>query len=125
MKRRNLVALGVLLALTTIPFALGLAWVTETCQQTIDGTWNVEIWGGGSGSAQCWDVCTLTVASDGAIAAAGSYVDCIGQNSEITGGQLAISSGCVIEGIIETDFGPINVVNGGIIEDKIYFGMTE
>jgi hypothetical protein len=123
MFRKGIVVLVVLLfvAATGIAFA----WVTQTCQQSIEGTWDAEIWNGEITGEQCWDQCDLTVASDGSILAVGSYADCGGQNYAITGGQLTISAGCVIEGVIETDGGPVDVANGGIIEDKMYFGLAQ
>jgi len=114
----------IVLAIAAMVAATGSAfgWVKETCQQSIDGTWDVEIWGGETAGEQCWGQCSLTVSSNGTIVPGGSYVDCTGQGSSITGGQLSISTGCVIEGVIETDGGSLTVVNGGILGDKIYFG---
>jgi len=43
----------------------------------------------------------------------------------ITGGQLVISAGCVIDGVIETGAGMIEVVNGGILEDTMFFGCED
>jgi hypothetical protein len=61
----------------------------------------------------------------GAVAAVGTYVDCTGRSFVITRGQLAISAGCVIDGVIETEAGMIEIINGGIFEDTIFFGRAD
>jgi hypothetical protein len=120
--------LGVLLVLVLCSIPLvAFTWESGdiTCQvQDLAGTWSAEVWGGDGPDGQCWDQCDLTVDAGGSILS-GSYVDCLGAPSTVIGGQLTISSGCVIEGVIETDGGPVDVANGGIIKDKIYFGLAQ
>ena len=43
----------------------------------------------------------------------------------ITGGQLTISSGCVIQGTIETSNGTLYVHNGAILDDKLVLGTAQ
>ena len=123
MFRKGIIVFAIVVMAVTAGTAFG--WVKDTCQQTIDGTWDVKIWGGESIGDQCWGQCSLVVASDGSITATGSFTDCLDQSSSITGGHLTISDGCVIEGVISTESGDINVVNGGIIGNTIYFYQAE
>jgi hypothetical protein len=98
---------------------------TETCRQTIHGTWDVRIWSGESADEQCRDQCVLTVLPDDTVAGAGSCFNCAGTISSITEGQLAIFFGCLIDWVIETESGRIDVVNGGIFEDTMFFGRAD
>lgn len=85
------------------------------CEQAeLAGTWSVEVWGGSEGGINCWDMCTLTIGADGAIAPGGSYTDCHGVNSDVTGGQLTMSPKCLVEGTIITSSGTIVVGPGAI-----------
>jgi hypothetical protein len=121
--RRAIIGLSALLLFLVPDFVFG--GTLENCQQTIEGSWNAQIWGGESAGLQCWNSCNLTVLADGTLAAVGTYVDCTGGSFSITGGQLAISSGCVINGVIETEAGSIEVVNGGVFKDTMFFGRVD
>ena len=125
MGRKLLVALS-MLVLCGIPL-VAFSWTSDSisCQvQDLGGTWAVQVWGGDGPDGQCWDQCDLTVDADGIILA-GTYVDCLGGASNVIGGQLTVSSGCVIEGVIETESGLVDVANGGIIEDKMVLGLAQ
>ena len=122
MSQRSLimaVALCLTLALLTSP-----AWAIFN-QQDLAGTWNTEVWGGSPSGTQCWDQCTLTIASDGTIQATGTYTDCFGVSSDIMGGQLIVTPGFRIEGTIVTSSGTLQVGPGGIIGDKLVIGTDQ
>jgi len=91
-------------------------------QADLEGTWSTEVWGGSPSGVQCWEQCTLTIGPDGTIQAAGTYIDCFGANSDITGGQLVVSSDGGIQGTIVTSSGSVDVGPGGIIGDKLVLG---
>jgi hypothetical protein len=96
------------------------------CEQfDLQGTWTAQVWGEVYSDAQCWDQCTLTIGPDGIIEAQGAYDTCLGESSEIYGGELTISSGCVIGGYIETSNGTIYVDNGAILENGLVLGAAE
>lgn len=125
MDRKWLVVLSILV-LCAIPL-VAFSWESSdiTCQvQDLEGTWAAKVWGGDGPDGQCWDQCDLTVDASGSIVS-GSYVDCLGAPSTVIGGQLSISSGCVIEGVIETDTGSVDVANGGIIDDTMVLGLAQ
>jgi len=125
MDRKWLAVLLVLLLCGTPLVAFTWTSDSVTCQvQDLAGTWAAEVWGGEGPDGQCWDQCELTVDADG-IVLAGTYVDCLGSASNVIGGQLTISPGCVIEGVLETDNGPVEVANGGIIEDVMVLGPAQ
>ena len=109
---------SLILMVSVIP-AIGLGWTspwTPCEQQGLEGEWNVDVWAGDTSGSQSWDKCTLTVDSAGFVQAGGTYTNCLGESTEITGGQLIISAGCVIEGTIETSEGTVSVERGGIAE---------
>lgn len=113
-----------------VAFCLTLCLLTSPAwaildQQDLEGTWNTEVWGGSPSGNQCWDQCTLTIGADGTIQAAGTYTDCFGVNSEITGGQLTVYPGFRIEGTIVTSSATIHVGAGGIIGDKLVLGTDQ
>jgi hypothetical protein len=94
-------------------------------QQDLERAWSAEVWGGGSDGSQCWEQCNLIIGPNG-IVEGGTHVDCSGNPSQITGGQLTISSGCVIEGYIDTSNGStIYVDTGAILEDDLVLGVVE
>ena len=100
-----------------LAFALALLSVSSwaACDQAdLEGTWSVEVWGGSSGGVNCWNLCTLTVGADGAIASGGTYTDCYGVDSDVTGGQLTMLPNCLIQGTIVTSTTTINVGPGAI-----------
>ena len=106
---------------STLMLFPGSSWAL--CDQAdLEGTWDVEVWGGCPSGTQCWDQCTLTIASDGSIQAAGTYTDCFGATSNITGGQLAVYPGCEIQGTIITSNGTTEVGPGGFIGEKLVLG---
>ena len=90
-------------------------------QADLEGTWSVEVGVKDEfGSHVCWEVCDLTISSTGAVQQGGTYTDCLDVSSEVTGGQLTLSYGCVIEGYIETSNGTVTIGTGGVvvIEDE-------
>lgn len=99
-------------------------WATACEQQDLQGTWTAEVWGGDYLDGQCWDQCTLTVGADGIIEGVGTYDKCLGESSQITGGQLTISSGCVIEGYIDTSNGTLYIDNGAMLDDSLVLGQA-
>jgi hypothetical protein len=85
-------------------------------QSDLEGTWSVEVGVKDEfGNHVCWEVCNLTIGPNGAVEQGGTYIDCLDVSSEITGGQLTLSYGCVIEGYIETSNGTVNIGTGGIV----------
>lgn len=119
MKKSLLV--GMLLILSSVLVAAPV-WA-ECQQQELEGTWTVEMWGGVN-SLMCWDQLTLTIDQNGVIEAGSTFVDCRDENQQVVGGQLNISSGCVIDGWIETSSGILGVENGAFLEDTILLGRS-
>ena len=97
------------------------------CEQVdLEGTWSVRVGAKDEvGNHLCWESCGLTVDALGVVEASGTYVDCSEVTSDITGGQLDLSSGCVIEGTIETSNGTVYVTTGAIVEDELVLGRAE
>ena len=90
-----------------IVFCIGLTLLPVStwalCEQAdLEGTWSTQVWGGCPSGTQCWDQCTLTIGDDGTIVAVGTYIDCFGATSQVTGGQLTLYPDCSIEGAIVT-----------------------
>ena len=95
-------------------------------QVDLEGTWNSKVGAVDEfGNHLCWENCNLTVDALGVVEAAGTYEDCSQVTSDITGGELTISSGCVIEGTIETSNGTVNVATGAIVDDELVLGRAE
>ena len=85
-------------------------------QADLEGTWRVEVGVKDEfGNHVCWEVCNLTISSTGAVQQGGTYIDCLDVSSDVTGGQLTLSYGCVIQGYIETSNGTVNIGTGGIV----------
>ena len=87
------------------------------CDQAgLEGTWSVEV-----GVKDefvnhvCWEVCNVTISSTGAVQQGGTYIDCSAVSSDVTGGQLNLSYGCVIQGYIETSNGTVYIDTGGVV----------
>lgn len=97
------------------------------CEQVdLQGTWSVRVGAkDASGNHLCWEPCSLTVGALGVVQAGGTYTDCSQIASDITGGELIISSGCVIEGCIETSSGTIYVATGAVVDDQLVLGRAE
>jgi hypothetical protein len=117
----KLVVAFLILLLLSAVFSTASAWESNlgSCEQTdLEGTWSVEIWAGDPSGNQYWDQCTLTVGQGGSIEA-GTYTNFMGQTADVTGGQLTISSDCVVQGTIETSSGSLDVERGGIIADQL------
>lgn len=109
-------AVGVILAPPTWAFD-GIDEEFVPCTQIdLEGTWNVEVGvKDEAGSHVCWELCNLTISSTGAVAQGGTYIDCADVSSEVTGGQLTLFYGCLIEGYIETSNGTVNIGTGGVV----------
>ena len=124
MMRRRCLIIGMAFAFGMILLAPS-AWATCE-QQDLEGTWNVEVWGGALPGGQCWDKCTLTISSGGNIQQAGTYIDCLGVSSQITGGYLTISSNCLIEGEIYTTNGTLYISSGAMTgQDSLCLGTEQ
>ena len=97
------------------------------CEQVdLQGTWSVRVGAKDEfGNHLCWESCSLTVDALGVVEAAGTYEDWSQVTSDITGGELTISSGCVIEGTIETSNGTVNVATGAIVDNELVLGRAE
>jgi len=97
------------------------------CEQAdLQGTWSVRVGAKDeSGNHLCWEPCTLSVDAAGVIHPNGSYEDCWGVVSDITGGALTLSSGCVIDGYIETSNGTVNVLTGALVENELVLGKAQ
>ena len=112
-------------------FSVGLilpsASVWAACDQgDLEGAWSVEVWGGSEGGINCWDLCTLTIGADGAIASGGIYTDCYGVDSNVTGGRLTMLPNCLIQGTIVTSTTTINVGPGAITgEGQLCLGTNQ
>ena len=109
-------------------FSLALLPVSTwaNCEQAdLEGTWNVEVWGGCPSGTQCWDQCTLTIGADGTVAAVGTYIDCFGVSCQVTGGQLTLYPDCSIEGAIVTSSGTTQVGPGAIVADQLILGTEQ
>jgi hypothetical protein len=116
------------LALSTI-FLGSSAWAEDvmSCEQSdLAGTWSVRVGAEDEfGDHLCWEPCDLIIDSAGFIEQAGTYIDCLEVTSDITGGQLTLSSGCVIEGYIETSNSTVYILTGAIINDELALGKTQ
>jgi hypothetical protein len=96
------------------------------CEQVdLQGTWSVRVGAKDEfGNHLCWESCSLTVDALGIVEASGTYEDCSEVTSDIAGGELTISSGCVIEGTIETSNGTVNVATGAIVGNELVLGRA-
>lgn len=88
-------------------------------QGELQGTWPVIVGAIDDLGQQCWEKCTLTIGADGVIEAGSIYEDCCLESSEIIGGQLSLSSNCVIEGTIETSNGSLYLDFGSIVGEEL------
>ena len=97
------------------------------CEQVdLKGTWSAKVGAVDEfGNHLCWEACSVTVDALGVVEASGTYEDCSQVTSDITGGQLTISSGCIIEGYIETSNGTVYVATGAIVDNKLVLGRAE
>jgi hypothetical protein len=109
-------AFGLILAQPTWAFD-GMDEDFVPCAQAdLEGTWTVEVGVKDEfGNHVCWEVCNLTINATGAVEQGGTYLDCLDVSSEVTGGQLTLSYGCVIEGYIETSHGTVTIGTGSIV----------
>ncbi len=112
------VALLSIILLTQVTFAVCV-------QEDIQGVWSAQVGAIDEFGETCWESCNLTIGSGGIIEAGGTYTDCLDQASEITGGGLNISSGCVIEGMINTSNGTVNIYTGAIVGDQLVLGTGQ
>jgi hypothetical protein len=91
------------------------------CEQAdLQGTWNVEVGAVDEfGNHTCWEPCNLTISATGSIEQGGTYTDCAGVSSIVTGGQLSLSYGCIVEGYIVTSNGTVYIDSGGIMGGEL------
>ena len=110
--------LSFVLALLPVP-------VLATCEQAdLQGTWETRVWRGTYEGKQCWDKCILKIGPDGTVAK-GKYKTCTGNTGEIIGGQLSISSRCVIKGTLKTSEKTFYIERGGISGDNLVLDRAE
>ena len=97
------------------------------CEQVdLAGTWSAKVGAVDEfGNHVCWEPCSLTVDAQGFLAQSGSYEDCWGVVSDITGGELILSPGCVIQGYIETSSGTVDIATGAIAKNELILGRTQ
>ena len=120
-RKSSMVSLVLAISLIVLPVS---TWAM--CEQAdLEGTWSTQVWGGCPSGTQCWDQCTLTIGSDGSIQAVGTYIDCSGVTSNITGGQLTVYPGGRIQGTIVTSDGTLEVGPGGIVGDQLVLGTDQ
>lgn len=109
----------------SLVFVLSMMLVTSSpwaCeQQDLEGTWLVVACNTNEMGDHCVEHGDLTVSAGGSIS--GTYVDCAGVSSQITGGQLSLSPDCVIEGSIQTASGTLNVETGAIVGDRDHLSL--
>ena len=115
---RNLLMVFTVLAFSMI-LLMASPWACE--QQDLEGTWLVVACNTDELGNHCVEHGDLTVSAGGSIS--GTYVDCSGLSSDITGGQLSLSPDCVIEGTIETPSGTFNVETGAIVGDRDHMSL--
>lgn len=120
---RKFLVIGIV-ALIGLAFLPVSTWAISG-QADLEGTWNVEVWGGCPSGTQCWDECTLTIGADGTIEPGGTYIDCFGTSSQINGGQLIVSPSGEIEGSIVTSNGTVEVGPGGFIGENLVLGTDQ
>ena len=98
------------------------------CEQVaLEGTWSGRLGAKDEfGNHLCWETCSnLTVDATGVIASGGTYMDCSKVTSDVTGGELTISSGCVIGGYIETSNGTVYIGTGAMVGNELVLGRAE
>ena len=115
---RNLLIVSMVWVLSLFLVTSSL-WACE--QQDLEGTWLVVACNTNEMGDHCVEHGDLTVSPGGSIS--GTYVDCAGVSSEITGGQLSLSADCVIEGTIQTANGTLNVETGAIVGDRDHMSL--
>ena len=117
--------------MTAMVFCVSLALLPAptwaTCEQAdLEGTWNTRLWRGVFQGKQCWNSYTLTIGPDGTITKGKHLEDCLDDKKyKITGGQLFISSGCIVEGTLETSDGTLYIERGGIAGDELVLDRAE
>ena len=115
---RNLLMVPVVLVLSLF-LVTSSPWACE--QQDLEGTWLVVACNTNEMGDHCVEHGEVTVSAGGSIS--GTYVDCAGVSSQITGGQLSLSPDCVIEGSIQTASGTLNVETGAIVGDRDHMSL--
>ena len=119
--RKKCFVIGMVLVCSMTLFATS-TWAG--CEQgNLAGNWAVQVGATDSSGDHCWEYCTLTINSSGAVAAGDTYYNCSGSTCQITGGLLTVSSGCIIQGTIETSHGSLNVIEGTIVGDELFLQL--
>lgn len=103
-------AIGVMLFMTPMQ---------AMCEGDLEGTWSVMMGVTDASGYDCWKECSLTIGPDGVVAG-GTYEDCLGASSQVTGGQLTLSEYDAIQGTIETATGTVVIETGSILGDQSY-----
>ena len=119
---RRVVVTGMAFSLTMILFSAS-AWAI-CVQEDLEGTWSARVSTRNSEEKQCFEACTIQIGPDGMIEKAGKYVTDDAESAEIVGGKLTITSGCVIEGMIETSKRTIYIDRGGIVDNELVLGES-
>ena len=114
--------LAVSMLLVTVPL-----WATDCAQEELTGAWDARIGATDEFGGPCWDTANLTIGASG-IVEAGTYFDCnTGASAQITGGSLAYTASCEIEGYIQTATHTIDLHSGAIVGNQghLSFGRRE
>jgi len=125
---QKIIIIGVLFIAAMAP-ATASTWESNwvPCEQVaLEGTWPVVVCGPADCFGEnCLDQCELQIDAYGTIQNTGAQLNTLCGIWAITGGTLNISSGCVIQGEIETSAGTLSVQNGAILENELVLGLTE
>jgi hypothetical protein len=121
MLRKLLVVGSLLVAFGMAPSPVG-SWVTNwtPCQQSeLAGTWHIYV---AAAAQQCpgdysLECRMVEINSTGVIQNTGATIESGCETWTITGGQLTLTAGCIVEGSIETSKGTLYVERGGFHED--------
>ena len=109
-------AFGVILLMTPIQ---------AMCEGDLEGTWSVMMGVTDASGYDCWKECNLTIGPDGVITG-GTYEDCLGASSQVTGGQLTLSPDYdTIQGTIQTANGTVVIETGSILGDQSYLVLRK
>ena len=124
MTRRRCLIVSMVLVCSMIVFS-GSVWA-DCQQQDLEGTWPALVCGPEACFGDnCLQRCQVQLDADGVIVSTGATIDTECGSWTITGGQLLMFSGCVIQGTVETSNGTLYVYNGAIRDDKLILGVSQ